>query len=69
MQELTPEQKKDIEERVNKAQAFLKELNLYPSAIVQKINMGDDVFADKILCYLADNKYIKTEIKSSYPKI
>lgn len=62
----SPEEEKDIKERVEKANAMLKELNLYPSAVVQKINKGDDIFVDKIICYLQDNKYIKKPIKSPY---
>ena len=56
--QLTPEQVKDIEERVAKAAAFLKELQLQPQASVQAMNMGDDVFAQKVIVYLQDQKYL-----------
>lgn len=57
------EQKKDIEERVAKANETLKELNLFPSAVVQKVKISDkeDVFADQIICFLADSKYLKND--------
>jgi len=58
MENLTEEQKKDIEERLKKAEVCLKDLQLFPSAIVQKVNLGDDTFADKVICYLADAKYL-----------
>lgn len=59
MQDYTEEQKKDIEERVLKANEALKELNLFPSAIVQKVKISEkeDIFADQIICFLADSKY------------
>jgi len=58
------EEQKDIEERVKKAQEVLKELQLFPTAQVIKVNLGDDVFADKIIAYLQDAKYNKEPIKS-----
>lgn len=57
--EYTKEQKEDINERVEKATKALKDLQLFPSAVVQKINQGEDIFVDKIICYLADSKYSK----------
>jgi len=56
--QLTPAQVKDIEERVAKAAAFLKELQLQPQASVQAMNMGNDVFAQKVIVYLQDQKYL-----------
>lgn len=62
MQNYTEEQMKDIKERVSKAEEMLKELQLYPSAIVQKVKVGkeeDDIFGDKIICYLQDSKFLQ----------
>lgn len=55
--EYTEEEKKDIEERVEKAKTMLAELNLQPSAQVQKVNTGNDIFADKVIPFLQDTKY------------
>lgn len=60
MANYTAEQIKDITEREAKALAFLKEQQLTPSAVVQKINIGDDVFVDKVVPYLQDIKYAPT---------
>lgn len=57
----TKEQKDDISERVEKAKTLLKDLQLYPSAVVQKVNLGEDTFADKVICYLADTKFTPTK--------
>jgi hypothetical protein len=61
MEQLTKEQQQDIEERVEKAQICLKDLQLFPSAVVQKVNLGEDIFADKVICYLADTKFAPTK--------
>jgi hypothetical protein len=64
MQNYTEEQKKDIQERVTKAEEMLKELQLFPSAVIQKVKVGDeskDIFADNIICYLQDSKYFKND--------
>lgn len=55
--EYSEEQKKDISERVAKAHKFLEELNLHPAASVSVVNLGDDVFAQKVVSYLQDDKY------------
>ena len=71
MQNYTEEEKKDITERTEKANAYLKELNLVPAAQVVKVNLGDvdpkfnSVFGDLIQVYLADTKYPKTEKKDA----
>jgi len=62
------EEIKDITERTEKAIKLLGELNLYPTAQVLKVNMGDDVFGDKVIAYLQDNKYKKEPIKSPFSK-
>lgn len=62
MQNYSEEEIKDIKERVEKAETMLKELQLFPSAVVQKVKVGaenEDVFADKVICYLQDSKYTK----------
>lgn len=59
----TKEEEEDIKQRVGKATELLKELQLFPSAIVQKVNQGDDIFVDKIICYLQDNKYLPAQSK------
>lgn len=56
-QNYSPEEVKDIETRTEKAFALLKELELFPSAILQQVNIGDDTFATKVICYLADAKF------------
>jgi len=60
MENYTKEQQEDIKLRVEKATKLLKELQLYPSAVVQKVNQGDDIFVDKIICFLQDSKYTPT---------
>lgn len=53
----TDEQRKDIEERSQKASDALKELNLTPAAVIQKTKLSEGIFADQISVYLADTKY------------
>lgn len=53
----TPEQRKDIEERTEKAKVILKELQLQPATIMSAENVGDDVFGFKPLTFLQDTKY------------
>lgn len=60
----TKEQQTDIEDRVKKGIAALKELNLQPSSAVQAVNTGNDVFATKIISYLQDTKYTSPIKKS-----
>lgn len=55
----TKEQITDIEEREAKALKMLKELELTPAAQVQKVNIGNDIFADKLQPFLQDLKYTK----------
>lgn len=57
----TPEQQKDIEDRVVKAANFIKENDLTLAAQVYKINVGNDVFADKVIPFLQDVKYSKNK--------
>ena len=59
MDKYTPEQVTDITTRETKALAALKELQLTPAAQIYKVNIGNDIFADKLVPYLADIKYIK----------
>lgn len=53
----TPEQIKDVQEREAKALAYLKDLELTPSAILSMSNNGNDVFGVKVQPYLQDTKY------------
>lgn len=53
----TIEQRKNIEERVEKAKNLLIDLQLQPAVIVQPVNIGDDVFALKPMPYLQDLRY------------
>ena len=55
--DFTDEQKKDIEERVEKAKIALRDLRLQPGCFVTPINMGDDTFALKTIAYLQDTRY------------
>lgn len=66
MQEYTPEEKKDIVERTNKAIETLKELQLNPSAQIIANNVGDDTFGFKVIPYLADLKFAKTYSELNY---
>lgn len=62
MNQYTPEQEKDIREREAKAIEHLKELQLSPAAILQKVNVGNDMFVDKVIPYLQDFKYKSVSI-------
>ncbi len=53
----TSEQQRDIEARVEKAKKMLEQLQLQPSASVQAINTGNDVFSLKVIPYLQDSKF------------
>lgn len=57
----TPEQIKDISEREKKCLEFLKENQLTPSAVMQKVNIGQDIFVDKVTPYLQDLKFKPVE--------
>lgn len=61
MENYTKEQMDDITSREEKALKALEELHFTPAAIVYKINVGGDVFADKLQPYLKDTKYSKNE--------
>jgi len=56
-EEYSPDQRKDIEERVEKAKNLLANLQLQPAVIMQPVNMGDDVFGMKPIPYLQDIRY------------
>lgn len=56
----SPEQQKDILERVEKAKKALEELQLRPSSSVSATNTGDDVFSLKVISYLQDTKFTPT---------
>jgi len=69
----TEDQVKDIREREAKALAALKDLQLTPAAVVEKMNIGaaigKDVFADSVIPYLRDTKYdaVKSPIQDVTP--
>lgn len=66
---LSDEQIKDIKDRELKALESLKELQLTPAAQMIKVNVGDDIFADRVVPYLQDIKYSGKGIPSTDPSI
>lgn len=56
----TQEQRDEISERVKKAGAYLEELELGLSAQIAYHNNGNDNFVTKVVPYLQDLKYSKT---------
>jgi hypothetical protein len=56
----TSDQIKDITTREAQGLEALKALQLTPACAVQKINIGNDVFADRVSAYLQDTKYSLT---------
>lgn len=56
--DLTPVQRMDIEDRVAKAKKMLEELQLQPTASVSSVNVGNDVFSQKVVVYLQDHKFL-----------
>lgn len=59
--EYTQEQKDDIQARFKLAADFLKENELNVAASVHKVNIGNDIFADKVEAFLVDTKYAPKE--------
>ena len=59
MKTYTEEETKDITEREKKCLDFLKENQMTPAAQVSKLQMGNDIFADKVQPYLQDTKFQK----------
>lgn len=51
------EQIEDVKIREGKALETLKELQLTPAAQITKVNVGNDVFADRVIPFLQDTKY------------
>lgn len=67
MENLTPEQQKDIAARVKDAHEYLKSVDLQVACQIAKENIGDDIFGDRLYPYLQDVKYSgKGNIKSPY---
>lgn len=64
MQEYSEDEVKDITERDKKCLDFLKENQMTPAASMQKVNIGNDVFADKLIPFLSDFKYNKNPMVS-----
>lgn len=50
----------DITEREKKGIEALKVLHLTPAAQISKVQMGNDVFADKLVPFLQDTLYTST---------
>lgn len=61
MADYTPEQVEDITKREKAAIEYLKENQLTPAAGVSKVNIGGDMFVDKVQPFLQDTKYTKKE--------
>lgn len=59
--EYTPEQIEDVKKREVMGIQALKDLELTPAAILNKVNLGEDVFADKVTPFLQDTKYAKKD--------
>ncbi len=57
----TEEQITDIKDRETRALDFLKMVELTPAAILTKVNVGNDIFADKVQPFLQDLKYTKKD--------
>lgn len=55
--DFSPEQKKDIEERVEKAKKALQDLQLQPAVWVTPVNGGDDNWSLKTIAFLQDTRY------------
>lgn len=47
----------EITVREKKALDILRGMDLTPSAVMQKVNLGNDIFADKVVPYLQDLRY------------
>lgn len=60
MQDYSDSEKKDITERVEKAEKLLDQLQLTPRAQVLQHPLGDDVFGTRVVVYLQDTKYDKS---------
>ncbi len=60
----TEAQKEEILSRVKKALAILKGMELTPAATVQKVNIGNDEFVDKVVPYLQDFRYTNESAKT-----
>lgn len=57
----SPEEIKDIQIREKEALDTLKRLQFTPSALLNSINLGNDVFATKVTPYLQDLKFTKPQ--------
>lgn len=57
MKKYTEDEIKDIEARELEALEVLKKLQLTPSATMQAVNIGNDVFSMKVIPHLADLKF------------
>ncbi len=73
MNNYTKEQVEDITKREKAALEYLKENGLTPAAQIQKVNLGNDIFADKLVPFLQDLKFAtkkeEAEIPSNDPEV
>lgn len=60
MEKYSKDEIKDIQDREKKGLKALKDLDLTPAAQVYKQNIGNDMFVDKVTCYLQDIRYDKS---------
>lgn len=66
----TPEQEKDIKERVEKATQMLKDLQLTAAVQTYSVNLGtidknfNSIFGTYLQCFLQDTKYQKDSVPS-----
>ncbi len=71
---LTEEQKKDTTERVEKATAYIKELDLVCAVQSVSVNLGgvdpkfNSIFGTLLQPYLQDTKYSNNELPKEEPK-
>lgn len=65
-EDYTPEQVKDVEERVAKAKVLLKELELVPSAQLSMENNGENLFGIRCVPYLQDVKFSPRPVESPF---
>lgn len=65
MPNYTEEEVKDIQDREKLCLDFLKDNQMTPAASIQKVNMGKDVFGDKLIPFLRDMKFNQPESQPS----
>ena len=61
MPDLTEEEIKDIKKRQADALEYLKSVNLTPASVIEKVLVGKDTFADRVIPYLRDTRYLSND--------